>query len=60
MKYYLLACEGLADEPSEELGGRTALEVAKTPVLDELAQKGAIGVGSFYPASLPACRRLFA
>ncbi len=54
MKYHLLVCAGLADEPSEELGGRTALEVSKKPHLDALAQKGTLGVGSFYPASLPA------
>ena len=54
MKYFLLVCEALAEEPSDELGGRTVLEVAKTPFLDELAQKGKIGVGAFVPASLPA------
>ena len=54
MKYFLLVCEGLAGEPIEALGGSTPLEVAKTPFMDELAQKGKIGVGAFGPASLPA------
>lgn len=54
MKYFLLICEAMADDALEELGGRTPLEVAKTPFMDELAQKGKIGLGAFLPPSLPA------
>ena len=36
--------DGLADDPIPELGGRTPLEAARTPVLDGLARKGAQGL----------------
>src|SRR5437870_12811454 len=36
--------DGLADDPIPELGGRTPLEAAHTPVLDGLARKGAQGL----------------
>ena len=38
-KYLMLVCEGLTDDPIEELGDKTPLEVAKTPFLDALAKK---------------------
>jgi len=53
VKYFLLVCEGLADEAREELGGRTPLEVAKTPFMNQLAENGTIGGGAFSPTSLP-------
>lgn len=52
MKYYLLVCEALADEPAEALGQRTPLEVAKTPFMDELAKRGKVGIAAFVPSSL--------
>ena len=52
MKYLLFVCEGLSDDPLEDLDGRTPLEAAKTPVMDGLAQKGKIGDVSFVPAGL--------
>lgn len=52
MKYWMLAGESLADEPLEELAGRTPLEVAKTPFLDLLAKKGRVGSALFTPHSL--------
>lgn len=36
--------DGLGDRPCASLGGRTPAEVARTPVLDELAARGASGV----------------
>src|SRR6266542_2495611 len=36
--------DGLADEPIPELGDRTPLEAARTPVLDGLARSGAQGI----------------
>src|SRR5438093_4782263 len=36
--------DGLADDPIPELGGRTPLEAARTPVLDGLARRGAQGL----------------
>lgn len=40
----LVVLDGLGDRPCAALGGRTPAEVAKTPVLDELAARGANGV----------------
>ena len=34
----------MADRPIESLGGKTPLEYAKTPKMDELAAKGEIGM----------------
>lgn len=42
-KILLLIIDGMADLPVPELGGRTPLEVAKTPNLDKLAKKGIVG-----------------
>lgn len=38
MKYVVVLCDGMADEPLEELGGMTPLEKAHTPNLDRMAQ----------------------
>src|SRR3989344_4305361 len=42
MKGIFVILDGVADEPSSALGGKTPLEVAKTPNLDELAKKSRI------------------
>ena len=44
MKYVLVLGDGMADEPIESLQGMTPLEYAKTPVMDELAGRGEIGI----------------
>ena len=38
MKYVVVLGDGMADQPIEELGGKTPLEYAKTPMMDELAK----------------------
>lgn len=43
MKYILIVPDGMADEPVEELGGKTPLEAAHTANMDYLAQNGFIG-----------------
>lgn len=43
MKYVIVLGDGMADFPMEELQGRTPLEHAKTPTMDELAAMGEIG-----------------
>jgi 2,3-bisphosphoglycerate-independent phosphoglycerate mutase len=44
MRALLYVClDGLGDEPIPELGGRTPLEAAETPFLDELARRGRTG-----------------
>jgi 2,3-bisphosphoglycerate-independent phosphoglycerate mutase len=44
MKYIIILGDGMADEPIESLGNRTPLQVAKTPFMDKLAQKGKSGL----------------
>ena len=43
MRYLLVLIDGLADTPLPELGGKTPLEAANTPVLDRLAARGRLG-----------------
>lgn len=43
MKYILLVPDGAADEPLADLDGKTPLEVARTPYLDDLARTGLVG-----------------
>ena len=40
----LLVLDGISDRPCSELGGRTPLEAAETPVLDQLAREGICGI----------------
>lgn len=49
MKTVLLVCSGMADEPVEQLGGRTPLEVAKTPAMNAMAQEGKVGLTRTIP-----------
>ena len=44
MKYIIVLCDGMADEPLEELGGRTPLEAAVTENLDALSPVSEIGM----------------
>jgi 2,3-bisphosphoglycerate-independent phosphoglycerate mutase len=50
MKYIVLLGDGMADEPNAELGGKTPLEVAATPNMDRLSQRGRIGLAATVPA----------
>lgn len=43
MKVLFLVADGMGDWPLEELGGRTPLEAAETPNMDELACTGIVG-----------------
>ena len=52
MKYIVVLGDGMADEPIEELGGRTPMEAARTPVMDELASKGCLGMVQNVPAGM--------
>lgn len=52
MKYIVVLGDGMADEPLESLGGRTPLECAATPVMDDLASKGKLGLAKTVPASM--------
>ncbi len=52
MKYVVVLGDGMADEPIEELGGKTPLEFAETPMMDEMAEYGEIGLASTIPAGM--------
>ncbi len=52
MKYIVMLGDGMADEPLEELGGRTPLEYARTPVLDSYAEKSEIGMVATIPEGM--------
>lgn len=52
MKYIVLQGDGMADYPLPELDGRTPLEVANTPWMDLLAQKGIIGMLRTIPSGM--------
>lgn len=52
MKYIIVLGDGMADEPIQALGGKTPLEVAKKPVMDELASKGELGMVQNVPAGM--------
>ncbi|MDW7646222.1 MAG: cofactor-independent phosphoglycerate mutase [Desulfuromonadales bacterium] len=49
MKYVVLLGDGMADEPLEELGGKTPLEHAHTPRMDSLAKTGQLGLAETIP-----------
>lgn len=44
MKYLVILGDGMADRPIESLNNQTPLAYAKTPMMDELASKGEIGM----------------
>lgn len=52
MKYVILLGDGMAGLPMEELGGKTTLEYACTPVMDQLASCGEVGLVSNVPAGM--------
>ena len=54
MKYVIIIPDGCADEPREELGGKTPLEAAKTPAMDALAASGVVGSANHTPKHLQA------
>ena len=52
MKYVLILGDGMADRPIPELSGKTPLESAKTPMMDELAKQSEIGLVSTIPEGM--------
>lgn len=53
MKYAVILCDGAADTPVEELGGKTPLEFAEKPNIDELSRHGEMGMVRTVPDNLP-------
>ncbi len=52
MKYIVILCDGMADEPLDELGGRTPLEAAGTANMDRLASQSEIGMVRTVPVGM--------
>ena len=52
MKYIVVLGDGMSDEPVEALNGKTPLEAALTPAMDELAACGEIGMVQNVPAGM--------
>jgi 2,3-bisphosphoglycerate-independent phosphoglycerate mutase len=53
MKYIILLGDGMADRPHAQLGGKTCLQAAKTPNLDQLATLGEVGMVHTVPEGFP-------
>jgi 2,3-bisphosphoglycerate-independent phosphoglycerate mutase len=53
MKYLVFVPDGCADEPLDELGGRTPLAAARMPRLAALAAHGEVGRANVIPPGLP-------
>ncbi len=53
MKTVLLIADGASDWPLAELGGKTPLEVAPKPHLDNLCAAGHLGQAQMLPAGIP-------
>ena len=52
MKYIVVLGDGMADRPIPELNGKTPLEAANTPVMDEMAGKGIVGLAHTIPEGM--------
>lgn len=52
MKYIIVLSDGMADEPLDELGGKTPLEAAFTPNLERLALDSEIGMVRTVPKDM--------
>ena len=52
MKYIVVLGDGMADEPLEELGGKTPLAYADTPAMDSLAGRGELGMVKNVPKGM--------
>lgn len=52
MKYVIVLADGMADEPLLQLGGKTPMEVASKPAMDNLAKNGQVGLVSTVPAGM--------
>ncbi|MDD5948002.1 MAG: cofactor-independent phosphoglycerate mutase [Oscillospiraceae bacterium] len=49
MKYLVMLCDGMADYPVVQFGGKTPLMMAKAPFMQSLAQKAEVGVVKTVP-----------
>jgi 2,3-bisphosphoglycerate-independent phosphoglycerate mutase len=54
MRYIVIVGDGMADYPLEELGGKTPLQVADKPNIDEVAKRGSNGLLRTIPEGFEA------
>src|SRR3990167_2569827 len=60
MKYLVIIPDGIGDHPSEALGGKTPLDVARIPNLNYFSQIGKVGTVKTIPDRMePASRIAF-
>ncbi|NLL92554.1 MAG: cofactor-independent phosphoglycerate mutase [Clostridiales bacterium] len=52
MKYVIVLGDGMADDPIEELGGKTPLEYAETPEMDRLSKLSEVGLVHTIPEGM--------
>jgi 2,3-bisphosphoglycerate-independent phosphoglycerate mutase len=52
MKYIIVLGDGMADEPIDSLNGKTPLEYASTPTMDELSKKSEVGLCKTIPEGM--------
>lgn len=53
MKYIVVLCDGMSDHPQEVLGGKTPMQVAQKPNMDELCRSGLTGLMNTGVPELP-------
>ena len=53
MKLLYLIADGMGGWPLDELGGKTTMEAAVTPNMDELAKTGIVGRAQTVPEGMP-------
>jgi 2,3-bisphosphoglycerate-independent phosphoglycerate mutase len=54
MKYVIVIPDGCADEPIDALGGKTPLQAARIPAMNDLARRGMLALSNNTPSHLPA------
>ena len=52
MKYVVILGDGMADYPQEKLGGKTPLQLADKPYIDDLAKNGIVGLCQTVPSGV--------
>lgn len=52
MKYIVILADGMADYPLAELGGKTPLQAANKPNMDDLARHGEVGMVATIPPGM--------
>ena len=53
MKYLILIGDGMGDHPVPELDGKTLLQAARTPAMDELCRNGRLLEAATVPDGFP-------